>query len=667
MKQFFHFLLFVLPFHVSGAIEMKCISTGSAGDVTITWNNTASSTFFRSYHIYHSTSQPGPFTLIDSVNIYATQSFTDPAANAGAVNAFYYVVLNNTNGTTESGDTIRAMRLTVIDPVNGFASLSWNCSHTPVIPTNSLYHLIYQEYPAGVFTLIDSVMAAGGVANYLDEVVICGDTLNYRIEVNDASGCKSISNVDGEYFLDRIAPATPHIDSVSIGMSGNALLGWSQSTSGDTYGYIIYSSDGSTTVAIDTVYGISTTFYQSSLDALSNIQGFRIVAFDSCGNPCGAEPLQQTILLQGSIDICSSSINLSWSSYVNSSTTPNYIVLMNENGGGDVVVGSTQDASFTVTGLKTDTFYCFRIVAQVNGPTATSTSNQVCVTPDLPLAPMYSYINRVSVFPNDVVEVTAYVDPAADIIEYSLQRSATATGDFVTIQSQPYTGASSISFTDAVSTEEVHYYRIASIDNCGNDALTSQVSRTISGDTVSADLYQNAFTWNTYSQWLGGVARYEIYRSIDGIYEASPLAILTPVDSFYTDDVRDLYYTEGNFCYTIIAYESAGNPLGFSDSSRSNEICFRQVPGVFIPNAFRPGGVNGIFNPAEHFTGSDGYSLQIYNRFGEVIFETNDPLTGWDGTTKGHNCEMGVYVYRFRALDEKGSEILRTSRVTLIR
>jgi gliding motility-associated-like protein len=91
------------------------------------------------------------------------------------------------------------------------------------------------------------------------------------------------------------------------------------------------------------------------------------------------------------------------------------------------------------------------------------------------------------------------------------------------------------------------------------------------------------------------------------------------------------------------------------------------MPGVFIPNAFRPGSVNGVFNPAEHFIGSDGYSLQIYNRFGEVIFETNDPSTGWDGTTKGHNCEMGVYVYRFRALDENGNEILRTSRVTLIR
>jgi len=667
MKYFYHFLVLFMPFQVLGAIEMKCISTGSAGEVTFTWENTSSSALFRSYHVYHSTTAPGPFTLIDSVNVYATQSYIDPTANAANMNAYYFVELNNTNGTTVTSDTIRAMRLTVIDPLDGYASLSWNASHTPLISTNSVYHLIYKEYPAGIFTLLDSVDVSLSTPNYLEEIVICGDTLNYWIEVSDASGCTSISNVDGAYFRDRIAPDPPHIDSVSMDMNGNALVGWTQSTSGDTYGYIIYDSDGTSAVAIDTVYGIGSTFYQSSLDALIGIQGFRIVAFDSCGNPCGADPLQRTILLQGSVDICTGSMSLSWSDYVNSSTAPNYLIVMNENGGVDAVVGSTQSTSFTVTGLKTDTLYCFRILAQVNGPSATSTSNHVCVTPNLPVAPQYSYINRVSVFPNDVVEITAYVDPAADVSEYRLERSASATGNFIAVQTLPFTGIPSISFTDNVSTSVINYYRIASIDSCGNDALSSQVSRTIAGDTISSDFFQNVFAWNSYTQWLGGVSRYEIYRSIDGIYSSSPLATLPFTDSVYIDDVSSLYSTGGRFCYTVIAYEAAGNPFGFSDSSRSNEICFRQRTGVFIPNAFRPGGVNNVFNPAEHFVNSDGYSLLIYNRFGEIIFETNDPATGWDGTSKGHSCEIGVYVYRLRALDEKGNEFIRTSRVTLIR
>lgn len=53
-----------------------------------------------------------------------------------------------------------------------------------------------------------------------------------------------------------------------------------------------------------------------------------------------------------------------------------------------------------------------------------------------------------------------------------------------------------------------------------------------------------------------------------------------------------------------------------------------------MPNAFHPGGVNSVFNPSEYFLGLDGYSLEIYNRFGEVIFETKNPGDGWDGTRK---------------------------------
>src|SRR6187431_3103767 len=109
MKQIFHFLVLLLPFHVSGALEMRCITTGSSGEVSFSWVNTASSALFRSYHIYHSTTGPGPFTLIDSVNVYANQNYLDPAANAPNVNAYYYVELKNTNGTTQISDTIRAI------------------------------------------------------------------------------------------------------------------------------------------------------------------------------------------------------------------------------------------------------------------------------------------------------------------------------------------------------------------------------------------------------------------------------------------------------------------------------------------------------------------------------------------------------------------------------
>ncbi|MEO8086048.1 MAG: gliding motility-associated C-terminal domain-containing protein [Bacteroidota bacterium] len=646
---------------------MKCISVGTAGDATISWLNTGTSALFRSYHVYHSVNSTGPFTLVDSVNAYANQSYTHGGANANSVNAYYFVELNNINGITDLSDTIRAIRLNVIDPGDGFASLLWNNSHSPAISSNSIYQLIYREYPAGVFTLIDSVDESVSSLNYLDEISICGDTVKYRIEVSDASGCKSVSSVDGDFFTDRIAPDAPAIDSVSVDASGFAVIGWSQSSSNDTYSYVIYQTDGTSDIPIDTVYGIGTTFYQSLLDATSGSKAFRIVAVDSCGNPCGADPFQQSIFLQGVIDRCSGSIQLSWNEYVHTPSAPLYKILVSENGGGDVVAGLTASNSITVDQLKTDSTYCFKVLAELNGGVFTSTSNPVCVTPDLPVAPQYSYIRSVSVFPNDVVSITAYVDTLADVKEYHLQRSNTETGNFATVQSQSFSNLSIIRFNDEVSTDKVRYYRIASIDSCGNDALPSQVCRTIVADSLSADNFQNIFSWNSYQMWPGGIALYLIYRSVDGIYDPSPFAVVQSTDSNFIDDVRDLIASQGNFCYYLVAYEAPGNPYGFSDSARSNEICFRQKSGVFIPNAFRPEGVNGVFNPAEFFIGLDGYSLEIFDRFGEQIFETGNPAIGWNGTTKDHRCEMGVYVYHFKAKDEKGIAIEKIGRVTLIR
>ncbi len=667
MRRFIFFLLLNSPFYALCAVQMKCISVGPSGEASIIWNNTTAAGTFRSYHVFHSVTASGPFALIDSVNIFANQSYLHLSANAIGLNAYYFIELGNLNGTTEKSDTIRAIRLNVIDLGDGYASLFWNLSHTPQITTNSIYQLIYREYPSGIFSLIDSVDASTSALNFLDEISICGDSVNYRVEVADASGCRSVSNIDGDFFIDRIAPDEPQIDSISVDASGNAVIGWSQSTSNDTYGYIIYQTDGSASVSIDTVYGMGNTFYSTLINATSGTQGFRIVGLDSCGNSGGADPLQQTIFLQGIVDRCSGSIDLNWNAYVNAPSLQQYQILMSENGGTQVVAGSTSSTNFTIGNLKTDSTYCFTITANLNGVNATTTSNTICVTPDLPVRPQFAYIRSVSVYPNEVVSVWVYVDSMADIKEYHLQRANSEAGNFITVQSEIFNGVSEVRFTDEVATNKIWYYRVSCIDSCGNDALTSEISKTIFLDSVMSDNFQNSFTWNSYMTWPTGISYYEIYRSVDGLYGSSPLAVVTVSDSSTTDDVSNLLSSGGSFCYFIVAYEAAGNPFGFSDSVRSNEICFRQKSGVFIPNAFHPGGINNIFNPSEFYVGLNGYSFEIFSRFGEVIFQTSRPETGWDGTVKGHLANTGVYVYRFKAKDEKGNDIEKVGRVTLIR
>ncbi|MEP6674767.1 MAG: T9SS type B sorting domain-containing protein [Ferruginibacter sp.] len=71
------------------------------------------------------------------------------------------------------------------------------------------------------------------------------------------------------------------------------------------------------------------------------------------------------------------------------------------------------------------------------------------------------------------------------------------------------------------------------------------------------------------------------------------------------------------------------------------------ICGIYFPGAFTPNhdGKNDLFKilGAQNI---NNYSLEIYNRYGEKIFETNDPATGWDGTYKGKPQNNAAYTWK---------------------
>ncbi|MEM6967198.1 MAG: gliding motility-associated C-terminal domain-containing protein, partial [Bacteroidota bacterium] len=74
------------------------------------------------------------------------------------------------------------------------------------------------------------------------------------------------------------------------------------------------------------------------------------------------------------------------------------------------------------------------------------------------------------------------------------------------------------------------------------------------------------------------------------------------------------------------------------------------IPEVryFLPNAFTPNDdtVNDEFKAVGFYRGMKDYKFAIWNRWGELVFETSDPDEGWDGRTQNGNVKMpaGVYV-----------------------
>ena len=68
----------------------------------------------------------------------------------------------------------------------------------------------------------------------------------------------------------------------------------------------------------------------------------------------------------------------------------------------------------------------------------------------------------------------------------------------------------------------------------------------------------------------------------------------------------------------------------------------------FIPNAFTPNGdgLNDVFGVIPRLDYINQYRISIFNRWGQMIFNTSDLNQGWDGSYQGKPCPLGVYVYR---------------------
>ncbi|MFT5828462.1 MAG: gliding motility-associated-like protein, partial [Bacteroidia bacterium] len=137
----------------------------------------------------------------------------------------------------------------------------------------------------------------------------------------------------------------------------------------------------------------------------------------------------------------------------------------------------------------------------------------------------------------------------------------------------------------------------------------------------------------------------------------------------YIDDISAFANQQGTFCYKVEAEYTFTPPIGLVESlsSSSNVNCIEQRPSVYIPNAIAPNGINNEFKPLIVFGDPRNYSMQIFNRWGELIFKGNDPNSGWFGTNNGSPVPTGGYPYVIQFTASDGANIVKKGIVTVIR
>lgn len=98
--------------------------------------------------------------------------------------------------------------------------------------------------------------------------------------------------------------------------------------------------------------------------------------------------------------------------------------------------------------------------------------------------------------------------------------------------------------------------------------------------------------------------------------------------------------TIGNYNVAVTSYEGC-------KSTDTIQILLGGTP-FYMPNAFTPNGdgLNDTFGPIPRYDYVNRYHMSIFNRWGQMIYETTDINKGWDGTYKGSSVMKGAYVYR---------------------
>ena len=665
-KKLLPILIFILLFYhfttTGQPGSLRCNEVMPNGDVNIKWEAQLVGTDVNFYAIHFSSNLAGPYIELIVINTVTQDNYIHAGAGANIAPVFYYILTNKVSGTSIS-DTLATMFLSASTIDHEIIDLNWSPLHfpSPFLPDMNPWYLLYREYPPGNWAIIDSTQQLS-LSHHFWACNGNSDTVRFRIEVRDTVyGCSSRSNQIGENLQNLSNRYPPVIDSVSIDAGGNVIIGWQPGSEPDIRGYKIFSVF-STNDSIDYVAGRYTTSYlHQSSDPCSGPLRYIILSEDSCGNesPFPFDPVtlldkpHSTIYLTDiQYDPCLMANTLSWNEYENFDPPLDYTsVFVSENDGPFQLLTNVYPGqiTYTQTDLKSFTKYTYFVRAFSQAHMKSSTSCRKSVTTFNSPKPLFTYTRFVSVEDNDRVNILFYADINAHVQYYRILRSTSLNGPYMEAGIVQETGQEFISFSDpeADVTKESYYYQIEVVDSCGVASVISNTARTIFLQSEALPDLSNRLTWNAYESWYGRTLGYKVYRRLDN----SSLDMLADVDSLtltYTDNVSDLTGSISRITYLVEAYEGFSNPLGFNEQSYSNEVLSEQEPKVYLPNAFMPKGINNFLKPVIVFVGSDGYEFYIYNRWGQLIYQSDDPGDGWDGTYNGEYVPQGVYVYLLR-------------------
>lgn len=138
----------------------------------------------------------------------------------------------------------------------------------------------------------------------------------------------------------------------------------------------------------------------------------------------------------------------------------------------------------------------------------------------------------------------------------------------------------------------------------------------------------------------------------------SPVA---PLDNPFIQNPKAIIYNDTYF------YVHITDAIGCTDDDTIFVKAY-EGPTYYLPNAFTPNGdgLNDIFFPTPVGIRSTDY-FRVFDRYGELMFQTREWMKGWDGRLKGKPAASGTYVWMIKGIDVNGSVVEMKGTVILLR
>lgn len=470
----------------------------------------------------------------------------------------------------------------------------------------------------------------------------------------------------------------PNIISVNVDTAtGLASIKWAPITSQALEKYTVYYYTPGITgaIAIDTVpREINEYVYPESLDPSQMAQTLTVAGVDTLGSGgLLPDPPHKTMFLTTHYDSCAKTMELEWSSYVGwGNDLVRYEVYFSVDGDSYSFLDQSfvEDTTMSQLDIKDNRSYCYFVKAIKNDNTV-SFSNIACRNVTHPLYPAWIDAESASAVDRDQVEVKFAVDSAGEITSFQLFKSAGPGKPFIQ-DAIIRDVVDSFTYNDPVlSTELSWQYKLYALDVCDNinPETESNICGNIVLDANSAGLAAS-LSWQPYEKYEAGVDRYQIYRRITGA-EPELIGEVFHPETSYEDDLNSVSGSdiEDEICYYVVAVENDSYTRGNRGYSRSNQACVSVVPEIMMANAIIPNSTiidNTKIGPELSFIPRE-YLFQVFDRWGNKIFQTTDSGVLWEGrvNNRGQTVPEGVYVYYIKLTTTGGIEVVKTGEITV--